>query len=147
MRRRVVITGLGTVNPLATNVKTYWQRLLAGHSGIGHIELLDASAFKVRFAGEVKNWQPEKWLDSKAARRLDRYAQFALVGALEAVKDSAIDFAREDPFRCGCILGTGIGGLSEYEEQHLKYVQGGGPRGISPFVIPKMMPNSAPGNI
>lgn len=147
MRRRVVITGLGTVNPLAVDVKTYWHRLLAGQSGIGPITLLDSTAFKVHFAGEVKDWKPENWIDSKAARRLDRYAQFGLIGAIEAVKDSGIDFTKEDPFRCGCIFGTGIGGLGEYEEQHLKYVQGGGPRGISPFVIPKMMPNSAPGNI
>lgn len=147
MRRRVVITGLGTVNPLATDVKTYWQRLLAGHSGIAKIEILDSTHFKVHFGGEVKNWTPENWLDSRAARRLDRFAQFALVAAIEAVKDSGVDFAKEDAFRCGCIFGTGIGGLTEYEEQHLKYVQGGGPRGISPFVIPKMMPNSAPGNI
>lgn len=147
MTRRVVITGMGTVNPLATDVKTYWRRLLEGQSGIGPITLLDSTAFKVHFAGEVKNWTPENWIDSKAARRLDRFAQFALVAALEAVKDSGLDIAKEDPFRVGCIIGSGIGGLTEYEEQHLKYVQGGGPRGISPFVIPKMMPNSAPGNI
>lgn len=147
MTRRVVITGLGSVNPLATDIKSYWERLLAGESGIGSIEVLDSAAFKVHFAGEVKNWRPESWIDSKAARRLDRFAQFALVGAIEAVKDSGVDFTKEDPFRCGCIFGTGIGGLTEYEEQHLKYTQGGGPRGISPFVIPKMMPNSAPGNI
>jgi len=147
MTRRVVITGLGTVNPLASDVKAYWQGLLAGESGIGPIELLDSSAFKVHFAGEVKNWKPDAWIEAKAARRLDRYAQFGVIAAIEAVKDSGLDIAKEDPFRCGCIFGTGIGGLDEYEEQHLKYLQGGGPRGISPFVIPKMMPNSAPGNI
>ena len=149
MTRRVVITGLGTVNPLATDVKTYWQRLLKGESGIGPITLLDSTAFKVHFAGEVHGWAPEKFIDSKTAppRRLDRFAQFALAAAIEAVKDSGIDFSKMDPFRAGCIIGSGIGGLTEYEEQHSKYLQGGGPRGISPFVIPKMMPNSAPGNI
>lgn len=147
MTRRVVITGLGTVCPLATDTRTYWHALLAGKSGIGPIELIDAREFKVKFGGEVKHFEPEKVLDSKSARRLDRFAQFAMVAATEAVKDSGLNISREDPFRCGAIVGSGIGGLTEYEEQHTKFMQGGGPRGISPFVIPKMMPNSAAGNI
>jgi 3-oxoacyl-[acyl-carrier-protein] synthase II len=146
MTRRVVITGLGTVNPLATDVKSYWQGLLAGRSGIGKLEHIDPSAFKVRFGGEVKNWDPERYLDSKTARRLDRYAQFGVVAAIEAVRDSGLDFTREDSFRCGVILGSGIGGLSEFEEQHTRYLQSG-PGKISPFVIPKMMGNAAPANI
>jgi 3-oxoacyl-[acyl-carrier-protein] synthase II len=146
MTRRVVITGMGTVNPLATDVKSYWERLLAGRSGIGTLELFDTGAFKVHIGGEVKNWRPERHLDSKAARRMDRYAQFGVTAAVEAVKDSGLDFGREDPFRCGVILGSGIGGLSEYEEQHVRYIQGG-PGKISPFVIPKMMGNAAPANI
>src|SRR5262245_29424304 len=147
MRRRVVITGMGTVNPLSTELKSYWHNLCAGRSGIAPLELLDTSAFKVKIGGEVKHWNPENWIDAKSARRVDRFTQFALASAVQAVKDSGLDFAKEDTARCGCIIGTGIGGLTEYEEQHTKYVQGGGPRGISPFVIPKMMPNSAPGNI
>src|SRR5262245_14081794 len=146
-RRRVVITGMGTVNPLATDLRTYWHGLLSGRSGIAPIEQIDTSAFKVKIGGEVKNWAPENWTDTKSARRMDRFSQFALAGAMLAVKDSGLDFAKEDPWRCGCIFGTGIGGLNEYEEQHKKFLDGGGPRGISPFVIPKMMPNSAPGNI
>jgi len=146
MTRRVVITGMGTVNPLATDVKTYWQYLLAGRSGIAKLEQFDASAFKVRFGGEVKGWNPEDYLESKAARRMDRYAQFGVVAAMEAVRDSGLDIAREDPFRCGVILGSGIGGLNEFEEQHTRFFQGG-PGKISPFVIPKMMTNAAPANI
>src|SRR5450755_978930 len=146
MTRRAVITGLGTVNTLATDVKSYWQGLLAGRSGIGKLEHIDPSAFKVRFGGEVKNWDPERYLDSKTARRLDRYAQFGVVAAIEAVRDSGLDFTREDSFRCGVILGSGIGGLSEFEEQHTRYLQSG-PGKISPFVIPKMMGNAAPANI
>ena len=146
MTRRVVITGLGTVNPLATDVKSYWQGLLAGRSGIAKLEQFDASAFKVRFGGEVKNWDPERYLDGKTARRLDRYAQFGVVAAIEAVRDSGLDFSREDAFRCGVILGSGIGGLTEFEEQHNRFQQGG-PGKISPFVIPKMMGNAAPANI
>jgi 3-oxoacyl-[acyl-carrier-protein] synthase II len=145
--RRVVITGMGVVCPLATDVKSYWEGLLAGRSGIAPIELIDASAFKVKIGGEVKNWQPEKYMDSRAAHRLDRFAQFAMVAAMEAVRDAGLDFSRTDLNRCGVIVGSGIGGLTEYETQHTKFLQGGGPRGISPFVIPKMMPNSAAGNI
>lgn len=149
MTRRVVITGLGTVNPLAIDLKSYWERLLAGHSGVGLIEQMDTSPFRVKFAGEVKNWDPGALLgDPKAARRLDRFAQFAMVAAAAAVKDSGLDFTQEEPYRCGCIFGSGIGGLNEYEDQHEKFLTNGrSARGISPFVVPKMIVNSASGNI
>ena len=146
MTRRVVITGLGTVNPLASDVKEFWRALCAGRSGISLIEQIDTSAFKVKFAGEVKNFNPETVLDAKVARRLDRFAQFALVAAVAAVRDSGLDFSREDPYRCGAIIGSGIGGLNEFEEQHARFMHGG-PGKISPFVIPKMIPNAAPGNV
>jgi 3-oxoacyl-[acyl-carrier-protein] synthase II len=145
-RRRVVITGLGTVNPLGWDVKGYWKALCAGKSGVAPIEQLDTSAFKVKFGGEVKNWAPDEFLDSRTTRRLDRFAQFALVASLAAVKDSGLDFTKEDVYRCGVILGSGIGGLNEFEEQHSRY-RDGGPGRISPFVIPKMIPNAAPGNV
>jgi 3-oxoacyl-[acyl-carrier-protein] synthase II len=147
MMRRVVITGMGTVCPIAIDLRSYWDGLLSGRSGIGMIEQIDTKEFKVKIGGEVKNWAPEKFFDTRAVRRMDRFAQFAMVAALEAVKDSGLDLARENLTRCGTIVGSGIGGLTEYEEQHTKYVGGSGPRGISPFVIPKMMPNAAPGNI
>jgi 3-oxoacyl-[acyl-carrier-protein] synthase II len=146
MTRRVVITGLGTVNSLASDVKQFWHALCAGKNGIGPIEQIDTTAFKVKFAGEVKHFSPEAFLEGKAARRLDRFAQFALVAAITAVKDSGIDFNREDSYRCGVIVGSGIGGLNEFEEQHARFIHGG-PGKISPFVIPKMIPNAAPGNI
>ena len=147
MARRVVITGLGTVNPLACDRQSYWEGLLAGRSGIGPIEQINTTDFKVKFGGEVKNWHPEKWFDSKACRRMDRFSQFAMVASLEAWQHSGLDISREDPTRVGAIIGSGIGGLNEYEEQHTKFMEGGGPRGISPFVIPKMMPNAAAGNV
>jgi 3-oxoacyl-[acyl-carrier-protein] synthase II len=145
-RRRVVITGLGTVNPLASEVPAFWKGLLEGKSGIGPIEQLDTSAFKVKFGGEVKNFNPEALLEPKAARRLDRFAQFALVAAKSAVKDCGLDFSKEDPYRCGVIVGSGIGGLNEFEEQHRRFIEGG-PGRINPFVIPKMIGNAAAGNI
>jgi 3-oxoacyl-[acyl-carrier-protein] synthase II len=145
-RRRVVITGLGTVNPLGQDVKTFWQGLLAGRSGIAPIEQLDTTPFKVKFGGEVKNFDANATLDRKTARHLDRFAQFALVASIAAVKDSGLDFSKEDPYRCGTILGSGIGGLNEWEEQHARFLEGG-PGKISPFVIPKMIANAAPGNV
>jgi 3-oxoacyl-[acyl-carrier-protein] synthase II len=145
-RRRVVITGLGTVNPLAHDVCSTWQALCAGKSGIGPITLLDAKTFKVHFGGEVRGLDVDKVLDRKTARHLDRFAQFAMVAAIEAVKDSGIDFGKEDPYRCGTIVGSGIGGISEFEQQHARFVEAG-PGKIGPFVIPKMIANAAPGNI
>jgi 3-oxoacyl-[acyl-carrier-protein] synthase II len=151
MVRRVVITGMGAVTPLATDIPSYWDRLLSGKSGIANIELVDTAEFAVKIGGEVKNWAPEKFFDSRACRRMDRFSQFAMVAAVEAIKDSGLDIAKHDPFRIGAIVGSGIGGLTEYETQHEKFLnvsgKGGGPRGISPFVIPKMMPNAAAGNI
>ncbi|HJT79526.1 MAG TPA: beta-ketoacyl-ACP synthase II [Gemmataceae bacterium] len=145
-RRRVVITGLGTVNPLAHDVKSTWHALCAGKSGVGPITLIDAGPFKVHFAGEVRGLDVEAILDRKTARHLDRFAQFALVAAGEAVRDSGLDFGKEDPYRCGAIVGSGIGGISEFEQQHARFVEGG-PGKIGPFVIPKMIANSAPGTI
>jgi 3-oxoacyl-[acyl-carrier-protein] synthase II len=146
MTRRVVITGMGTINPLAADVAGTWKALCDGRSGIAPIAQFDTSTFKVHIGGEVKDFDPERYFDPKAARRLDRFAQFAMVSSLAAVKDSGIDFAKEDPYRCGVILGSGIGGLNEFEEQHTRYHEGG-PGKISPFVIPKMIANSASGNI
>jgi 3-oxoacyl-[acyl-carrier-protein] synthase II len=145
-RRRVVITGMGTVNSLASDLKQFWHGLCAGKSGVSMIEQFDTSAFKVKFGGEVKNFSADAKIDAKTARRLDRFAQFALVAAIDAVADSGIDFADEDEFRCGTIIGSGIGGLNEFEEQHSRYLKDG-PGKISPFVIPKMIANAAAGNI
>ena len=120
-RRRVVVTGLGTVNPLALNVPDYWRGLLAGRSGIAPIKQFDTTAFKVHFGGEVKDWQPEKYIEPRLCRRLDRYAQFAFASTGQALKDSGIDLTKYDPSRCGVIIGSGIGGLNELEEQHTRY--------------------------
>jgi 3-oxoacyl-[acyl-carrier-protein] synthase II len=145
-RRRVAITGLGTVNPIGLNVPDYWRELLAGTSGIAPITHFDTTAFKVKFAGEVKNFRPDVAIDARSVRRLDRFSQFALVAAAEAITDSGLDLGNEDSFRCGCILGSGIGGLAEFEEGHTTLLNKG-PSRLSPFVIPKMIANSAAGNI
>jgi 3-oxoacyl-[acyl-carrier-protein] synthase II len=146
MTRRAVITGLGTVNSLCSDVAGLWAGLCAGRSGIGNIELFDTTAFKVHFGGDVKDFKPDAVLDPRTARRLDRFSQFALAASLSAVKDSGLEFNKEDPYRCGVIIGSGIGGLGEFEEQHGRMMQGG-PGKISPFVIPKMIANAAAGNV
>src|SRR2546423_7460683 len=111
-RRRVVITGMGTVNPLANDVAGYWAGLKAGRSGIAPLTLLDAKDFRVHFGGEVKNFDPAAGgHDPKSLRRMDRFSQFAMVAAAEAIRDSGLDFSKEDPYRCGAIIGCGIGGV------------------------------------
>jgi 3-oxoacyl-[acyl-carrier-protein] synthase II len=142
----VVITGLGTVNPLALNVPDSWRALLAGKSGIAPITLFDTSQFKVKFGGEVKGFDPSGVIDARSVRKLDRFTQFALFATAEAIKDSGLDLAAEDPFRCGCILGSGIGGIAEFEDGHATLLLKG-PSRVNPFVIPKMIANSAAGNI
>jgi 3-oxoacyl-[acyl-carrier-protein] synthase II len=146
MTRRVVVTGLGTVNPIAQSVPDYWRGLLAGHSGIAPITQFDTTAFKVHFGGEVKDWQPEKYLSTRQAKHLDRFAQFAMVSAKEAISDCGIAFEKEDAFRCGVMIGSGIGGMNEFEDQHTRCINGG-PSRINPFTIPKMIANSASGTI
>lgn len=146
MSRRVVITGLGTVNPLALNVPAYWQALLAGTSGIAPITLFDTTDFKVKFGGEVKGFDPAAAIDAKTVRRLDRFTQFALVAAAEAIKDAGLDMSKEDAFRCGCILGSGIGGIAEFEDGAYT-LKDRGPGRLGPFLIAKMIANAGSGNV
>ncbi len=146
MKRRVVITGLGAVTSLSLKVEDLWQRVLRGESGIHALRLFDCAAFKVRFAGDIYDWAPTEYISHKDEKRLDRFSQFALVAGIDAVRDSGLDFASEDPFRSGVILGSGIGGLNEIEAQHGRLVQKG-PDKVSAFTIPKLMVNAASGYI
>jgi 3-oxoacyl-[acyl-carrier-protein] synthase II len=146
MKRRVVLTGLGAVTGLSCQVEDLWKKVCAGESGVGPITLFDTTDFKVKFGGEVRNWSPDAYFNSKEAKRIDRFTQFAMVGAIDAVRDSGLDFSKEDVFRCGCILGSGIGGLTEIEEQHSRLIQKG-PDRVSAFTIPKLMLNAAAGHV
>jgi 3-oxoacyl-[acyl-carrier-protein] synthase II len=145
-RRRVVVTGLGLVCPVGIGVEESWQALVAGKSGIGPITHYDASTYPTRIAGEVKGFEPEKFMDRKEARRNDRFIQFALAAADMAVKDSGLDFAKEDPERIGVIVGSGMGGLATIEDTH-KTLMERGVRKVSPFFIPAIIINLAPGQI
>ncbi len=146
MKRRVVVTGLGCVTPLACEIESLWQSILDGKSGIHPLTVIDTTRHKVRFGGDVTNFDPGKTVDSKDVKRLDRFTLFAMFAGYHAVVDSGLDFNREDPFRCGAILGSGIGGLNEIEEQMFKMFSKG-PERVSPFTIPKMMLNAAGGNL
>jgi len=143
MSRRVVITGLGTINPLSSVVSSFWGRLCEGQSGIRNISRFDASPYKVRFAGEVADFDADQRFGTKHARRMDRFTQFALAAGKDAVADSGIDFEKEDPRRVGVILGSGTGGLAVFEEEMVRCQQVG-PNRVSPFLIPKLMTNAAP---
>ncbi|MBA7619090.1 3-oxoacyl-[acyl-carrier-protein] synthase 2 [subsurface metagenome] len=145
-RRRVVITGLGCVTALGDSTDALFAALCAGKSGISDIESFDVSAFSVRFGGEIKNFDPTKHIEQRQAKRMDRFTQFAVVAACQAVDDSGLDFSKEDLFRSGVIVGTGIGGIKEIEQQHLRLLHKG-PGKLSPFCVPRLMANAAGGNI
>ena len=144
--RRVVVTGMGAVTPFGVGVDPYWEGLVEGRSGIRTVALFDASGYDVRFGGEIPNFDPTSYLDRKLIKRVDRYAQFALVACDEAVRMSGLEVAKEDATRMAVIFGTGIGGLGELEQQHSRLLTKG-PSKVSAFTIPKLMVNAASGNI
>jgi 3-oxoacyl-[acyl-carrier-protein] synthase II len=144
--RRVVITGMGLVTSLGDSLKPFWRALCAGESGVGRLTLFDTSEFKVHFGGQVREWDPVARFGVKGARHLDRFAQFALAAAESAVSDSGIDFSKLPPDQCGVFIGSGIGGLNEFETQHSTMIHKG-PSRISPFTIPKLMVNAGSGHI
>jgi len=145
-KRRVVITGLGCVTALAESVDGLFAALCEGKSGVSIIESFDASMFSVRFGGEIKNFDITKWINQRESKRMDRFTQFAVAAAIQTVNNSGLDFSKEDVCRVGVIVGTGIGGIKEIEEQHIR-LQKKGPKKVSPFCIPRLMGNAASGNI
>ena len=146
MKRRVVITGLGVVTSLSCEVEDLWQRVLRGESGIHTLKIFDSTDHKVKFSGDVYDWNPVDVIPAKELKRIDRFSSFALVAGTQAVDDSGLDFEKEDAFRCGVILGSGIGGLQEIETQ-VERLLFKGPSRVSPLTIPKLMLNAAGGNI
>lgn len=148
MNRRVVVTGVSVITALGFEVDEFWDRLCAGKSGIGAVERFEVSDFKVRFGGEIKGFDATEHvdIDRKELRRLDRFSQFAVAGAAKAIAMSGLNLSEGDPYRHGVLLGSGIGGLNEIEQNHSKlYNQG--PSRVSPFMIPKLMVNAASGNV
>ena len=146
--KRVVVTGLGAVTPLGNTAEETWENMVKGVSGAAPITLFDATNFKTQFACEVKNWNPNEWIDRKDARKMDRYAQLAMASAVQGVKDSGLDLDQVDKNRVGVIYGVGIGGIKTFEEEASYYAlnKEKGPR-FSPFFIPKMIADIAAGQI
>ena len=146
MRRRVVVTGLGAVTSLSLQVEDLFDRLCRGESGVHPIQRFDTSRFRSRFGGEITHWSTDGYLPPKDAKRLDRFTQLAMVAAIDAVRDSGVDFGREDVGRCGVMIGSGIGGIEELELQHTRLLEKG-PEKVSAFTIPKLMANAASGQV
>ncbi len=146
MKRRVAVTGFGTVTSLSCQVEDLWQKILAGQSGIHEMRAFDSTDHKVKFAGDIYDWSTGDYVAPRETKRLDRFTQFAMVAGIDAVNDSGIDFSQLDPFRCGVIVGSGVGGLNEIEIQEKRLISKG-PSKVSPFTIPKLMINAASGHL
>lgn len=145
-KRRVVITGLGAITPLGCAVANFWDGLVSGRSGIRPLTRFDASRYESRIAGECRDFVATQWIDGKLIKRLDPFAQYALAASIDAVKDSHIDLDKEDRQRIGVMIGSGIGGIQELQEQYLRLLNKG-PERISAFTIPKLMVNAGTGNV
>jgi 3-oxoacyl-[acyl-carrier-protein] synthase II len=147
-KRRVVVTGLGIVSPVGSTVPTAWDAILSGQSGIGPIKRFDVSAFPVRFGGEVRGFELEKYITPKEARRMDPFMHYGVAAGMQAVADSGIDFTKTDPHRCGAVCGAGIGGLWTIETEYGEYLKAGhNPRKISPFFVPASIVNMIAGHL
>lgn len=145
-KRRVVITGLGAVTPFGVGVEKFWESLKAGKSGISTSESIDINKHVVKISGEVKDFHPEEYMEPKAAKKMDRFIQFAMVAADEAIKDSKLDVEKEDPYRVGVIVSSAAGGFKTFEENHIRIIEKG-PNKCSPFTVPMMIVNMPSGNI
>ena len=145
--KRVVVTGLGALTPIGNNVSEYWKALVAGKSGCANITYFDTEKFKTKFACELKNYVPLDHFNRKETRKLDRFAQYALVSSDEAIADANFELDQLDKFRVGVIWGAGIGGLETFQNEMTNFSEGDGTPRFNPFFIPKMIADIAPGNI
>src|ERR1019366_4347196 len=146
LERRVVVTGLGLVTPLATGVEKNWEALMAGRSGIARVTGFDVSDFPVKIAGEVKDFNPEDWIDKRDIKKMDLFIQYAIGAAEQAMRQSGFQITEENADNVGVLVGVGIGGLRTIEEYHKEFLKTGLKR-ITPFFIPKLISNLAPGQI
>ena len=145
--RRVVVTGLGALTPIGNDIPSYWDGLISGKSGADLISYFDTSKFKTQFACELKEFDPLNYLDRKEARKLDKFAQYAIVCSDEAIKDSGLNFDKVDRTRVGVIWGSGIGGFETIQNEMINFSDGDGTPRFNPFFIPKLIPDIAPGVI
>jgi 3-oxoacyl-[acyl-carrier-protein] synthase II len=145
--RRVVVTGLGVISPVGNSVEDAWRNVLAGKSGIGPIDTMDVSKFTTRFGGLVRDFDRERYLGPKDARKMDLFLQYGLAAGLDAYEDSGLDIASEDPDRVGSLVGSGIGGLGVIESGYEAYLKTGGNKRMSPFVVPGSIINMISGHL
>ena len=146
MKKRVVVTGLGAITPIGNDVESFWNGLKNGTVGIGPVTTFDTTEYKAKLAAEVKDFDPKKYMDMKTARRMERFSQFAVAAAKEALEDAGIDMEKEEPFRVGVCVGSGIGGLEAIEREYKKLLEKG-PGRVNPLLVPLMISNMAAGNI
>ncbi len=145
-KRRVVITGIGVITPIGNNVNEFWEGLISGRNGAGPITKFDTTNFATKFACEVKNFDASIYIDKKEMKRMDVYTHYALAAAAMALEDSKLDLSKINLELAGVVFGSGIGGIQTFEDQHTQFIQGG-PRRISPFFVPMMIPDIAAGQI
>ena len=146
MANRVVITGMGVVSPIGNDVETFWNSLKENKRGFGEITYFDTTDYKVKLAAQVKDFDPKQYMDPKTARRMEPFSQFAVAAAGQALAQSGIDMEKEDPFRVGVSVGSGIGSLGAIEREHKKMLEKG-PGRINPLLVPMMICNMAAGNV
>ncbi len=146
MSRRVVVTGLGAITPIGNNVEAFWNGLTEKKVGIGPITYFDTADYKAKLAGEVKDFDPKQYMDPKAAKRMEKFCQFAVCAAKEAIEDAGLNMEQEDPFRVGVSVGSGIGSLQSVEREYSKMLQKG-PNRVNPLLVPLMISNMAAGNV
>lgn len=144
--RRVVVTGMGAVTPIGIGIDAFWDGVQQGKIGFGPITGFDTTDYKCKLAAQVTDYDPTQSMDKKAARRMERFSQFAVTAAGEALQDAALDMEKEDPFRVGCAIGSGIGSLQAMEREHAKLLEKG-PNKIGPLLVPLMISNMAAGNV
>src|SRR5581483_8056571 len=138
---------MGIISPVGSAVEVAWKAILAGQSGIGPITRFDVSSFPVRFAGQVRDFEPSRYFNTKELRRMDEFMHYGVAAGIQAVEDSGIDFSKSDATRCGAGCGAGIGGLGTIESEYAEYVKTGNPRKISPFFVPATIINMISGHL
>lgn len=146
MKKRVVVTGLGAITPIGNSVDAFWNAVKDEKIGFAPITVFDASEFKCKVAAQVKDFHPEEYMDKKAARRMELFCQYAVAATKEAMEDAGIDMEKEDPYRVGCAVGSGIGSLQAMEREHSRLLEKG-PNKIGPMLVPLMISNMAAGNV
>lgn len=146
MSRRVAVTGMGAVTPIGIGVKAFWEGITREKIGFAPITRFDASEYKCRLAAEVKDFQPENYMDKKSARRMELFCQYAVAAAGEAIQDAGLDMEKEDAYRVGCSIGSGIGSLQAIEREHVRLLEKG-PSRVAPLFVPLMISNMAAGNV